>query len=58
MDHAPRITAGERVISVSLSEADWQEFVASTPQPVNWVKQRILEEVAKARQQTGASRKS
>jgi hypothetical protein len=59
MDHAPHIKAGERVISVSLSEADWQAFIRSTPQPVNWLKQRIQEAItAQAAAAAAASKKS
>ena len=35
----------ERVISVTLSEAEWQAFVARQPQPVNWLRERIRDEV-------------
>jgi hypothetical protein len=35
----------ERVISVTLSEEEWQAFVARQPQPVNWLRDRIREEV-------------
>jgi hypothetical protein len=35
----------ERVISVSLTEAEWQAFVARQPQPVNWLRDKIREEV-------------
>lgn len=34
----------DRVISVSLSEAEWQAFVARHPQPVTWLRERIREE--------------
>ena len=57
MDHAPHIKAGERVISVSLSEADWQAFVRSTPQPVNWLKQRIQEAITASAAATDATSK-
>ena len=33
----------ERVISVSLTEADWQAFVRLHPQPVLWLRERIQE---------------
>jgi hypothetical protein len=33
----------ERVISVSLNEAEWQKFVQLHPQPVVWLRQRIQE---------------
>lgn len=32
----------DRVICVSLSEAEWQAFVARHPQPVDWLRQQIL----------------
>ena len=35
----------DRVISVTLSEAEWQAFIARQPQPVNWLRDRIREEV-------------
>jgi hypothetical protein len=31
----------DRVISISLSEAEWQELVARHPQPVNWIREQI-----------------
>jgi hypothetical protein len=50
MNNAPRMTgAVDRVISVSLSEADWQAFLASTPQPVDWIQKRIQEAIDSAR---------
>ena len=33
----------ERVISVSLNEADWQAFIRLHPQPVLWLRERIQE---------------
>ena len=36
-------TPRERVISVSLNEADWQAFIRLHPQPVNWLRERIQE---------------
>jgi hypothetical protein len=48
MDNGPRLTGGvDRVIHVPLSEADWQAFIAATPQPVNWLKERIREAIVK-----------
>jgi len=35
----------DRVISVSLTEAEWQAFVARHPQPVTWIRERIRDEV-------------
>ena len=31
----------ERVISVTLSEAEWQAFIARQPQPVQWIREQI-----------------
>jgi len=36
-------TERDRVISITLTEAEWQAFVAAQPQPVNWLRERILE---------------
>jgi len=38
-------TERDRVISISLSEAEWQAFVARHPQPVTWLRERIRDEV-------------
>ena len=35
----------ERVISISLTEAEWQAFIARQPQPVQWLRDRIRDEV-------------
>jgi len=45
----------ERVISITLSEAEWQAFVARQPQPVNWLRERIRDEVTTAPQQESKS---
>jgi hypothetical protein len=34
----------ERVISIVLSEAEWQAFVARHPEPVLWLRERIRDE--------------
>lgn len=36
----------ERVISITLSESEWQAFVARQPQPVSWLRDRIRDEVS------------
>jgi hypothetical protein len=36
----------DRVISISLSEAEWQAFVVRQPKPVDWLRARILDEVS------------
>ncbi len=42
----------ERVISISLPEADWKAFLELQPQPVSWLKARIDEMLLEARKQT------
>jgi hypothetical protein len=37
----------ERVISISLTEAEWQAFIARQPRPVDWLRARILDEVGR-----------
>ena len=38
-------TSRERVISISLNEADWQAFIRLHPQPVVWLRDRIQETI-------------
>jgi len=47
-------TERDRVISVSLSEAEWQAFVARQPQAVSWLRDRIRDEVRTPQQQQDA----
>jgi hypothetical protein len=42
----------DRVISITLSEVEWQAFVARHPQPVNWLRERIRDEVRPPEQET------
>ena len=44
----------ERVICITLSEAEWQAFIARQPQPVVWIREQIraAAETAPAPQQT------
>jgi hypothetical protein len=46
-------TERDRVISITLSETEWQAFIARQPQPVSWLRERIRAEVqaAPAKQQ-------
>jgi hypothetical protein len=41
----------DRVISITLSESEWQAFVARQPQPVSWLRDRIKDEVKAAAEQ-------
>jgi hypothetical protein len=40
----------ERVISISISEADWKTLRTIQPQPVDWLKGKIRETVEQARE--------
>ena len=47
----------ERVISITLSEAEWQAFIARQPQPVQWIREQIRAEAgatAPEQEQTAA----
>jgi hypothetical protein len=46
------------VIHIPLSEADWQAFIATTPHPVNWLKEKIQEAIVKSQEPAGTSRDS
>lgn len=37
-----------RVISITLSEDEWQAFVARQPQPVTWLREQIRAEAGAA----------
>ena len=41
----------ERVISITLSEAEWQAFIARQPQPVLWLREQIRAEAGTAQPQ-------
>jgi hypothetical protein len=47
-------TTDHRVIHVPLSEADGKAFLASQPQPVVWLKEKIQEAIEAARRQTSS----
>ena len=48
MDHQlPVSNSVDRVIHIPLSEAEWQAFLASTPKPVDWLRERIREAIAR-----------
>jgi hypothetical protein len=38
-------TERDRVISITLSEAEWRAFITRHPQPVDWLRERIRSEV-------------
>jgi hypothetical protein len=38
-------TERDRVISLSLSEAEWQALIARHPRPVDWIREQILDQL-------------
>jgi hypothetical protein len=40
----PMSNERDRVISITLSEAEWQAFIARQPQPVQWLREQIRAE--------------
>ena len=51
MDHQLHVSNSvDRVIHIPLSEAEWQAFLASTPKPVDWLRERIREAIAREQQ--------
>lgn len=44
----------DHVISIELSAEDWQAFLKLQPQPVSWLRERIHESIAEARDTQGA----
>ena len=52
MEHARLTGTVDRVICVPLSEAEWKAFLASTPQPVIWLRERIQEAIESSKQKS------
>ena len=44
----PMSNERDRVISITLSEAEWQAFIARQPQPVDWLREQIRAEAGTA----------
>jgi hypothetical protein len=44
----PMSNERERVISITLSESEWQAFIARQPQPVLWLREQIRAEAGTA----------
>jgi hypothetical protein len=49
-------TERDRVISITLTEAEWRAFLAAQPQPVTWLRERILEVARSAEESRGDAR--
>jgi hypothetical protein len=45
----------DRVISITLSEAEWQAFIARQPEPVVYLREKIRDVVRETEQQTTKS---
>ncbi len=44
-------TERDRVISITLSETEWQAFIARHPQPVHWLRDLIRDDVRVPREE-------
>jgi hypothetical protein len=47
MDQLHLSDSVDRVIHIPLTEAEWQAFLASTPKPIDWLRERIREAIEK-----------
>jgi hypothetical protein len=48
MDHQLHVSDSvDRVIHIPLTESEWRAFLATTPKPVEWLKERIREAIAR-----------
>ena len=47
MDQLHLTDSVDRVIHIPLTEAEWQAFLASTPKPIDWLRERIREAIEK-----------
>jgi len=47
MDHIHLSDSVDRVIHIPLTEAEWQAFLATTPKPIDWLRDRIREAIEK-----------
>ena len=46
MDHQLHVSDSvDRVIHIPLTESEWQAFLATTPKPVDWLRERIREAI-------------
>jgi len=45
----------DRVISIALSDDVWRAFTQAQPEPVSWLKSRILESIESSRNGAGES---
>jgi hypothetical protein len=46
----------DRVISITLTETEWRAFVARHPQPVDWLREQIREELGESQDDPAPSR--
>jgi hypothetical protein len=57
MDHQLYVSDSvERVIHIPLSEAEWKAFLATTPRPVDWLREKIREAINGSQARDGNTR--
>ena len=47
MDQLHLTDSVDRVIHIPLTESEWQAFLATTPKPIDWLRERIREAIEK-----------
>jgi len=55
MDQLHLTDSVDRVIHIPLTEAEWQAFLASTPKPIDWLRERIREAIEKGAPPTASA---
>ena len=58
MDHIHLSDSVDRVIHIPLTEAEWQAFLATTPKPIDWLRERIREAIEKSGAASSVARES
>jgi hypothetical protein len=58
MDHIHLSDSVDRVIHIPLTEAEWQAFLATTPKPIDWLRDRIREAIERGAPPTASAQES
>jgi hypothetical protein len=58
MDHIHLSDSVDRVIHIPLTEAEWQAFLATTPKPIDWLRDRIREAIERGAPPAASARES
>jgi hypothetical protein len=58
MDQLHLSDSVDRVIHIPLTESEWQAFLATTPKPIDWLRERIREAIEKGAPSTSPAGES